>query len=144
MRRSDSGYGNGSIRMPLITLKIAVVAPMPSASVRMVVSVKPGVRSSRRMVWHNAVISSSFDPTSLSVQANVVPVHSTPITQRFYVSRRTWNTNLESEASRDRTRHLSFGTGGPICSVAPCDGNLIPKDALPGATRSVGGRLWPN
>jgi hypothetical protein len=35
MMRSASGYGSGRSSTPLITLKIAVLAPMPSPSVRM-------------------------------------------------------------------------------------------------------------
>ena len=35
-RRSGAGYGNGFRMTPLTTLKIAVLAPIPSASVRMV------------------------------------------------------------------------------------------------------------
>ena len=34
--RDGSGYGSGLSSTPLITLKIALLAPMPSASVRMV------------------------------------------------------------------------------------------------------------
>ena len=34
--RPDAGYGSGLSRTPLMTLKIALLAPMPSASVRMV------------------------------------------------------------------------------------------------------------
>ena len=33
IKRSASGYGNGRKKIPFTTLKIAVVAPMPSASV---------------------------------------------------------------------------------------------------------------
>ena len=48
IKRSDSGNGSGLIRMPLTTVKIAVVAPMPIASVNTVVNVNPGDRSSCR------------------------------------------------------------------------------------------------
>ena len=34
--RAGSGYGSGLSSTPLMTLKIALLAPMPSASVRMV------------------------------------------------------------------------------------------------------------
>ena len=50
MSRSESGNGNGLSRTPLTTLKIAVVAPMPIASVSTVVSVNPGAFSRRRKV----------------------------------------------------------------------------------------------
>ena len=40
-----SGYGSDSNRMGFTALKIAVVAPMPRASVNAVIAVKPGVRS---------------------------------------------------------------------------------------------------
>src|SRR5690348_4224711 len=48
MMRSDSGKGNGRRRTPLIRLKMAVFAPMPSASVTMATKVKPGVLRSWR------------------------------------------------------------------------------------------------
>src|SRR6478672_11853591 len=44
MMRSASGYGNGRSSTPLMTLKIAVLAPMPRPSVRMKASEKPGIR----------------------------------------------------------------------------------------------------
>ena len=40
--RSGSGYGSGCSSTPLTTLKIAVVAPTPSASVSTATIVKPG------------------------------------------------------------------------------------------------------
>ena len=40
--RSGSEYGSGCKSTPLTTLKIAVFAPMPSASVRIATAVKPG------------------------------------------------------------------------------------------------------
>ncbi len=40
--RSGSGYGSGRSRIPLTRLKIAVLAPMPSASVRTATAEKPG------------------------------------------------------------------------------------------------------
>ena len=40
--RSASGYGSGRSSTPLITLKIAVFAPMPRPSVRMNARAKPG------------------------------------------------------------------------------------------------------
>src|SRR3989442_345730 len=43
MNRCASGYGNGSIRMLSITLKIAVDAPIPSASVMTATIANPGV-----------------------------------------------------------------------------------------------------
>jgi hypothetical protein len=46
--RSGSGKGSGRSRTALTTLKMAVVAPMPSASVTAATAVKPGERRSRR------------------------------------------------------------------------------------------------
>jgi hypothetical protein len=47
--RFASGYGSGRRSTALITLKIAVFAPMPNASVRTAMSVNPGdLRSWRR------------------------------------------------------------------------------------------------
>jgi hypothetical protein len=42
--RSGSGYGSGRSTTALTTLKMAVVAPMPSASVRIAVSANEGWR----------------------------------------------------------------------------------------------------
>jgi len=45
MYRCASGYGNGSIRMFSITLKIAVDAPIPSASVKIATTANPASSS---------------------------------------------------------------------------------------------------
>jgi hypothetical protein len=47
-RASACGYGSGWIRIVSITAKMAVFAPMPSASVRMTAAVKPGAFRIRR------------------------------------------------------------------------------------------------
>jgi hypothetical protein len=47
-RRSASGYGSGRSRTAFTTLKIALLAPMPTASVATATSVKPGAWRSRR------------------------------------------------------------------------------------------------
>jgi hypothetical protein len=49
IRRSGSGKGRGRSSTPLIRLNIAVVAPMPSASVNVVVRAKPGFLRSWRI-----------------------------------------------------------------------------------------------
>jgi hypothetical protein len=41
-------------RTPLITLKIAVFAPIPSASVSTAVKVKPGALTSARTAYHES------------------------------------------------------------------------------------------
>src|ERR1041384_2174157 len=46
--RSGSGEGSGRSSTPSTTLKIAALAPMPSARVRRTTAVKPGVRASPR------------------------------------------------------------------------------------------------
>src|SRR6266540_1977746 len=46
--RSGSGYGSGLSNTPLMMLKIAVFAPMPSASVSTATAVKPGFFNSWR------------------------------------------------------------------------------------------------
>ena len=46
--RSASGYGSGRISTALTTLKIAVLAPMPSMIVRIAMIVKAGRRASVR------------------------------------------------------------------------------------------------
>ncbi len=52
-RASACGYGSGLIKMLSITPKIAVFAPIPSASVRMTAAVKRGSLSQAR-VSHGA------------------------------------------------------------------------------------------
>ena len=56
-RRSGSGNGSGSSTMPLTIEKIAVDAPMPSASVARMIAVKAGVfayeRAAKRMSWRS-------------------------------------------------------------------------------------------
>jgi hypothetical protein len=47
-RRPESGSGSGWSRTALTTLKIAVLAPMPSASVSIATSVNAGAFSSMR------------------------------------------------------------------------------------------------
>src|SRR5688572_10014575 len=48
MSRSESGYGKGDSSTPSTSVKTAVVAPMPSASVSTAMLVKPMLRSSPR------------------------------------------------------------------------------------------------
>src|SRR5436190_20853139 len=55
IKRSGSGNGSGFSKMPFMTLKIAVVAPIPIASVSTVVNVKPGERPSRRRVCRSCM-----------------------------------------------------------------------------------------
>ncbi len=47
--RSGRGNGSGLMRAALMTLKIAVLAPIPSARVRIATKVNPGVRRRPRM-----------------------------------------------------------------------------------------------
>ena len=47
-RRSDPGYGSGLSSTVLTALKIAVLAPMPRASVSTATPVKPGLFASVR------------------------------------------------------------------------------------------------
>ncbi len=58
--RSASGYGRGRRRIALITLKIAVLAPMPSARVRTATRVKAGVRRRARVPKRTSRHSSSI------------------------------------------------------------------------------------
>ena len=46
--RNSAVYGVGTMRTPLLMLKIAVAAPMPRPSVRTATAVKPGARLSIR------------------------------------------------------------------------------------------------
>jgi hypothetical protein len=47
--RSDCGYGSGRSKTASTTLKIAVLAPMPNASVSTVTTANPGLRNSVRI-----------------------------------------------------------------------------------------------
>ncbi len=49
--RASSPNGSGRRRTPFTTLKIAVVTPMPSASVRMTAALKPGRARTVRSAW---------------------------------------------------------------------------------------------
>jgi hypothetical protein len=49
-RLSGSAYGNGFSNTPLTTLKMAVLAPMPSARVTTATAANPGLRQRRRTV----------------------------------------------------------------------------------------------
>ena len=62
-RSSARGYGRGLIRMLSITAKIAVVPPIPSASVRIAAAVNVGVFRRRRSAWR-------VSPTSVSVNGS--------------------------------------------------------------------------
>jgi hypothetical protein len=48
---SDFGYGSGLMRTLLTTLKIAVVPPIPSASVTTAIAVNPGAIRMRRSTY---------------------------------------------------------------------------------------------
>ena len=52
--RDGSRYGGVRRSSPLMTLNIAVFAPMPSASVKTAVSVKPGVFNNERTAYHES------------------------------------------------------------------------------------------
>src|SRR4029434_2475306 len=51
---SDSGYGRGLITTPLTTLNMAVVAPIPRASVRITVRLKVGCRLTMRVAYRRS------------------------------------------------------------------------------------------
>ena len=59
-RRSASGNGSGFRSTLLTTLKMAVLAPIPSARVTSVASVKAGVRSRRRAAYRTSRIRSNM------------------------------------------------------------------------------------
>src|SRR5450432_297124 len=55
-----SGYGSGLISTPLTTLKMAVVAPIPSASVTSAMAVNAGARPNRRKAcWIDLMMTST-------------------------------------------------------------------------------------
>ena len=56
--RSGSGYGSGFRRTPSTKLKMALLAPMPSASVRMATTAKPGAFKRPRMPYRTSCTSS--------------------------------------------------------------------------------------
>ena len=61
-RASGCGYGRGLIRTALRTLKTAVVAPIPRASVATAAMVKPGVLRNVRMVNRRSRSNRSIHP----------------------------------------------------------------------------------
>ena len=58
--RSLSGYGSGRSSTALTTLKTAVVAPMPSASVMTAAAAKPGLRTRPRAAYETSRRTSSI------------------------------------------------------------------------------------
>jgi hypothetical protein len=58
--RSESGYGNGSSSTVLTTLKTAVAAPIPRASVTTAAVVKPGLRASPRSAYDASSLRSAI------------------------------------------------------------------------------------
>ncbi len=65
-RRAGSAKGRGRRRIPSTTLKIAVFAPMPSASVRMATTVNAGARSSVRQAKVTSCLSSDIHSTRIA------------------------------------------------------------------------------
>src|ERR1700683_3587233 len=62
MIRSESGNGSGRSRTRSITEKIAVFAPMPSASARMATMAKPGLLISVRNEWRMSAAGFHMNP----------------------------------------------------------------------------------
>src|SRR5437762_3959341 len=58
MIRSASGYGSGRSKTALTMLKIAVFAPMPSASVRIAITLKLGCFRSMRKAYRISCFTS--------------------------------------------------------------------------------------
>ena len=52
--RSGASYWSGRSSTPFTTVKIVVVAPMPSASAATAAMVKPGVRRRARMAYRRS------------------------------------------------------------------------------------------
>jgi hypothetical protein len=77
--RSDCGYASGRNSTALTTEKIAVLAPMPSASVRITTSEKTGFRIAVRIPklksCQNVAISHSLIPNLLLVTSLVSQCH---------------------------------------------------------------------
>src|SRR5437867_10283818 len=67
---SASGYGSGRSRTALTMLKVAVFAPMPSASVRTATNVNPGDLRSWRRANFRSFISSVFFHNPAVAQLN--------------------------------------------------------------------------
>ena len=68
-RRSGSAYGRGDSSTARMTEKIAVVAPIPRARVRIAAAVKPGARriprNAYRMSWMRISTSAPFSGTPI-------------------------------------------------------------------------------
>lgn len=59
-RRSGSGKGNGRSNTAFTTLKMAVFAPMPRASVITAMAAKPGRFKSERTAYRRSLINESM------------------------------------------------------------------------------------
>src|SRR5262245_13134537 len=71
-RRLESLYGSGRMRRAFTTLKIAVFAPIPSASVAIATSAKPGERTSILNPYRKSEIK--IDMCALQERATCVPL----------------------------------------------------------------------
>src|SRR6185295_923981 len=93
--RDESRNGSGASNIARTTLKIAVLAPMPSASVMMATAVKPGDRRSPRHAKRTSFMLASLVIFAASAQ---------PVT-----SQTTKDTKTEHEARRSGECHHATG-----------------------------------
>ena len=73
MMRSMSAYGYGRSITASTTLKIAVVAPMPSASVSMTTAVKPGALRSVRSAKRTSLVTASTGRDRIDASSSTSP-----------------------------------------------------------------------
>src|SRR5262245_51707987 len=90
--RSASGYGSGRSSTPLITLKIAVLAPMPRPSVRMNARANPGMRGRLLRAMRMSLIMGDLS--------------------RFYRSKRCTGGNLQENREDRRGRRADLAEVG--------------------------------
>jgi hypothetical protein len=121
--RSGSGNGRGVSSTPLTTLKIETVAPMPSASVPIAASEKPGWRMSvrapkRRSRIHPCIVI----PSSTSERAvrRAIALHSPIACQATSATASTHSRARAAEPSASRPRSAkSCSMSGPNSARNP-------------------------
>src|SRR5438132_85422 len=132
MMRSMSGYGYGRSITASTTVKIAVVAPMPSASVSITTAVKPGFFRSARSAQRTSLVTLSTGRTRIDASSStsgdsrrIASSCVTPFARSaWYSSSRCWR--ISSLMPR--------GQSGIVDSSDPVDGfdELTPRAPLRG------------
>ena len=106
-RRSGCGYENGRSSTALITEKMAVLAPMPMAKVRMTTAVKPGfLRSIRK--------PNRASTNTVSIAGHC---HASRLNSSTWVTSPNWRCAAAQASSRDIPAAISSSAFSSRCSL---------------------------